>query len=109
VEREVIQLECKVSPTILTASPRLNATCSGCGTPRLHENHLPEGVQLDRDGDPYRIDGVIGPWKVSHCCFAYAKGLENGVVCRACYHDFDYIDAPANVPAREDRFGRTRP
>jgi len=63
-----------------------------------------KGVFFDLDDDPYRVDPHIGPWKVSYCCWASAKGTDSGVVCRSCYADADHFDAPANL--NEDRFGR---
>jgi len=63
-----------------------------------------KGVLFDLDDDPYRVDPHIGPWKVSYCCWASAKGTDSGVVCRACYGPTDHFDAPANL--NEDRFGR---
>lgn len=63
------------------------------------------GVFFDLDDDPYRVDSVIGPWKVSYCCWASAKGAEDGVVCRSCYRETDHFDAPATLDDG-DRFGR---
>jgi hypothetical protein len=51
----------------------------------------------DIEGDPYRVDEHIGPWKLSECCGASAKGVDSPpyVVCRSCYGDFTGIDGPA--------------
>lgn len=67
----------------------------------------------DLDGDPYVVDEYIGPWKLSHCCGASAKGVADGppfIVCRRCYREFDSIDGPARLgegalkaPATEER------
>jgi hypothetical protein len=51
----------------------------------------------DLDGDPYGVSEWIGPWKLSHCCGASAKGVDSPpyIVCRSCYDGFDSIDGPA--------------
>ncbi len=60
-----------------------------------------ETLPVDRDGDPYRVDEYIGPWKVTHCCGAFLKGFEDGVYCRQCAGDGGLAyDGPARL---EDR------
>jgi hypothetical protein len=56
-------------------------------------------LPVDIDGDPYRVDEYIGPWKLSHCCGASAKGVDSPpyIVCRSCYGDFNSIDGPAEL------------
>lgn len=60
----------------------------------------------DLDGTPYRVDDTLGPWKVTPCCGAYATGVEDGVVCRRCYNDVEflgggYYDGPAHLDPAE--------
>lgn len=66
-------------------------------------------LPVDLDGDRYRVDS-IGPWKVTPCCGAYVKGVEDGIVCRSCFESMDdFPDGPARLtvtdpevrPARE--------
>jgi hypothetical protein len=72
---------------------------------KLTEGELREYVSLlprDLDGDPYVIDETLGPWKVSHCCGAFAKGIESGICCRRCYRDV-YDDGPAMLSEDQER------
>lgn len=73
-----------------------------CGTCR--DEAEADGVKFDLDDEPYRIGSVLGPWRVSYCCWSFSKGIDTGVVCRSCYGDVEHIDGPANIA---DRFGRT--
>lgn len=67
-----------------------------------------QDVRFDLDGHPYR-SGSIGPWRVSSCCWSYAKGTDAGVVCRSCLEALsDFNDGPARL-VTEDRFGRVAP
>lgn len=53
---------------------------------------------IDRDGYNYRVDEHIGPWRMTFCCGASAKGLEDGIGCRSCYGDIEPgEDGPAQV------------
>lgn len=63
-----------------------------------------EGVRFDLDDEPYRLSKVLGPWRVSYCCWATSKGIDSGVVCRRCYGDVEHDDGPARLAS--DRFGR---
>lgn len=55
----------------------------------------PTGVHvagLDADGRPAGHDKYVGFFALSPCCGASDKGTEVGIVCRACYGDFDPED-----------------
>lgn len=77
-------------------------------------------LPVDLDGNRYRVFDGLGPWKVTPCCGASVKGIEDGIVCRSCFSDMlDFPDGPARLhpedpevrPARETavRFTLTGP
>lgn len=78
---------------------RFSRWCGAC-----RDEAEEEKVFFDRDDEPYRNSGVLGPWRVSYCCWSFSKCTYTGVVCRACYGEVYHYDGPANVA---DRFGRT--
>lgn len=51
---------------------------------------------VDAEGFNYRIDDSLGPWRMTTCCGASVKGLEQGVGCRSCFGDVEPgLDGPA--------------
>lgn len=46
-------------------------------------------VGLDADGRIVMQMGEDYTFGLTLCCNAYDKGVEDGVVCRACYSDYD--------------------
>lgn len=74
--------------------------CPGRDASREQVRAYVASLPRDLDGDPYVVSEHIGPWKVSHCCGASAKGVCDGppyIVCRRCYREFDGIDAAARL------------
>lgn len=55
---------------------------------------------VDLDDWPYIDDESLGPWRLTKCCHASAKGTEWGICCRHCYEEVPWdVDCPARLDA----------
>jgi hypothetical protein len=55
---------------------------------------------IDADGFPYRIDDILGPVRMTHCCGAATSCDDTTFYCKSCYCP---TSAEYEVPARPAR------